>query len=77
MPFLSRRLPCGLPKSQMLATTEEIVKMPLDFLPLTMSAGIAEGNALAMNWETVVPKNELDFIMGNPLFVDGMYISKA
>jgi hypothetical protein len=38
-------------------------------LPLTRGANIAEGNALRMDWEDVVPKKELDCIMGNPPFV--------
>lgn len=28
-----------------------------------------EGNALRIDWESVVPKNELNYIMGNPPFV--------
>jgi hypothetical protein len=38
-------------------------------LPLTQSAHIVHGNALRMDWETVVPKGELDYILGNPPFV--------
>lgn len=63
-------------ESQMLAATEEIVKMPLNFLPLSTSAGIVEGNALAMDWEAVVPKNKLDYIMGNPPFVGASMMTK-
>lgn len=55
--------------------TEEIVHMNLDFLPLKSYANIVEGNALRIDWESVVPKNEVDFIMGNPPFVGGMYMS--
>lgn len=40
-----------------------------DFLPLTTNAFIHEGNALRMDWEEVVPKSELNYIMGNPPFV--------
>ena len=43
--------------------------MSLDFLPLKSYANIVEGNALRMDWESVVPKHELDYIMGNPPFV--------
>ncbi|MBR2977579.1 MAG: methyltransferase, partial [Oscillospiraceae bacterium] len=49
--------------------TEDVVHMSLDFLPLKSYANIVEGNALRMDWESVVPKHELDYIMGNPPFV--------
>ena len=38
-------------------------------LPLKKSAKIVNGNALQTDWETVVAKNELSFILGNPPFV--------
>ncbi len=56
-------------ESQMMKETEEIVLMNLDFLPLKSYTNIVEGNALRMNWEGVVPKNKLNYIMGNPPFV--------
>ena len=56
-------------ESQMMKETEAIVHMHLDFLPLTSYANIVEGNALRLDWETVVPKNKLNYIMGNPPFV--------
>ena len=56
-------------ESQMLKETEEIVHMHMDFLPLTSYANIVEGNALRIDWETVVPKSKLNYIMGNPPFV--------
>lgn len=49
--------------------------MNLDFLPLKSYVNIIEGNALRIDWETVVPKRELNYIMGNPPFVGGMYMS--
>lgn len=55
-------------ESQMMQETEEIVHQNLDFLPLKSYAHIVEGNALRMDWESVVPKDELDYIMGNPPF---------
>ncbi len=58
-------------ESQMMHETEEIVHMSLDFLPLKSYANIVEGNALRIPWESVVPKNEVDFIMGNPPFSAG------
>lgn len=56
-------------ESQMMKETEEIVHMSLDFLPLKSYANIVEGNALRIDWESAVPKNELSYIMGNPPFV--------
>ncbi|MBR2977464.1 MAG: methylase, partial [Oscillospiraceae bacterium] len=53
-------------ESQMMKETEDVVHMSLDFLPLKSYANIVEGNALRMDWESVVPKHELDYIMGNP-----------
>ena len=43
--------------------------MNLDFLPLKTNANIIEGNALRLDWESVVPKEKLNYIMGNPPFV--------
>lgn len=56
-------------ESQMMKETETIVHMNLDFLPLKTNASIIEGNALRIDWESVVPKYQLDYIMGNPPFV--------
>ncbi len=64
-------------ESQMIKATENIVNMEIDFLPLKSYANIVEGNALRIDWETVVPKNELDYIMGNPPFVGHQWRSGA
>ncbi len=56
-------------ESQMMRETEEIINMSLDFLPLKSYANIVQGNALRIDWESVVPKDELNYIMGNPPFV--------
>ncbi|MDO4563298.1 MAG: N-6 DNA methylase, partial [Clostridia bacterium] len=45
-------------------------------LPLTQSATIVHGNALRIDWEEVVPKRELSYILGNPPFVGGMMMSR-
>ena len=60
-------------ESQMLKETEDVVHMSLDFLPLKSYANIAEGNALRMDWADVVPKERLNYIMGNPPFVGYTY----
>lgn len=64
-------------ESQMMKETEEIVHMHLDFLPLTSYANIVEGNALQIDWETVVPKDKLNYIMGNPPFIGYSLQSKS
>lgn len=56
-------------ESQMMKETEEIVEHDLDFLPLKSYANITEANALRINWESVLPKEKLSYIMGNPPFV--------
>jgi len=56
-------------ESQMMKETEDVVHISLDFLPLKSYANIAEGNALRMEWTDVIPKYELNYIMGNPPFV--------
>ncbi|MDO5464287.1 MAG: hypothetical protein Q4F40_05075 [Akkermansia sp.] len=38
-------------------------------IPLTASATIVCGNALQLDWESVVPKDNLSYIMGNPPFI--------
>ena len=55
-------------ESQMMKETEDIVHMNLDFLPLTTNAFIVEGNSLQIDWERVVPKYQVSYIMGNPPF---------
>lgn len=62
-------------ESQMMKETEDVVHMSLDFLPLKSYANIVEGNALRLDWESVVPKQELSYIMGNPPFVGFTYMS--
>ena len=56
-------------ESQMLKETEEILLINLDFLPLKTNANIVEGNALRIDWNEVIPKENLNYIMGNPPFV--------
>lgn len=56
-------------ESQMMHETEEIMQMNLDFLPLKSYANIMEGNALRIDWDSVVPNAKLSYIMGNPPFV--------
>ncbi|WP_303825845.1 DNA methyltransferase [Ruminococcus flavefaciens] len=56
-------------EAQMMHETEEIIQTNLDFLPLKSYANIVEGNSLRIDWESVVLKDKLSYIMGNPPFV--------
>lgn len=63
-------------ESQMIKETESIVNQTIDFFPLKTDAKIVEGNALRMDWNDVVPKNRLNYIMGNPPFSGTKTMSK-
>ena len=56
-------------ESQMLEETKDIVFANIDFLPLKSYTNIVEGNALEIDWESVVPKEKLNYIIGNPPFL--------
>ena len=56
-------------ESQMLKETEDIIAKKIDFLPLKTNAFIHEGNALRIDWEDIVSKYKLSYILGNPPFV--------
>ena len=62
-------------ESQMLAETERIISHDLEFLPLKSFPNIHEANALRTDWNTIVPKESLNYIMGNPPFVGFTYMS--
>ncbi len=64
-------------ESQMMKKTEDIIHLDLDFLPLKTYANIVEGNALRINWEDVIPKEKLNYIMGNPPFVGARLMSQG
>lgn len=63
-------------ESQMMKATEDVIHLNLDFLPLKSYANIVEGNALRMDWNDVVSRDNLDYIMGNPPFVGAQYMNK-
>ena len=63
-------------ESQMMKATEEILHRELDFLPLKTNANIVEGNALRLDWESVVPKTTLFYLMGNPPFIGARMMDK-
>lgn len=61
---------------QMLQETNSITNSASSFLPLDNYTNIIEGNALRVDWNFVVSKSELSYIMGNPPFVGYTYQSK-
>lgn len=56
-------------ESQMLEETNDILYANEEFLPLKSYTNIVEGNALTIDWNDVVPKNKLNYIIGNPPFL--------
>ena len=64
-------------ESQMLDETMSIVYSNIDFLPIKSYSNIVEGNALRLNWEEIVPKDKLSYIIGNPPFVGANSVSKS
>ena len=63
-------------ESQMLEETKDIVFANIDFLPLKSYTNIVEGNALEIDWESVVPKDKLNYIIGNPPFIGARLMDK-
>ena len=45
-------------------------------LPLKKAAKIVHGNSLRINWEDVIPKTELSYIIGNPPFIGHQWRTK-
>jgi hypothetical protein len=45
-------------------------------IPLVAAASIHHANALALDWESVVPNGELSYILGNPPFLGASVMSK-
>ena len=64
-------------EAQMMAETEKIIHHDIDFLPLKSYANIVEGNSLRIEWGSVCPKEELDYIIGNPPFVGFTYMTAS
>ena len=63
-------------EAQMMAETERMLHIDLDFLPLKAYNNIREGNALRIDWNEVVPASELNYIMGNPPFSGARWMGK-
>ena len=62
---------------QMLRETEKILGHDIDgYLPLTDYNNIFCENSLQMRWEKICPKNNLNFIIGNPPFIGKSFRNK-
>ena len=64
-------------EAQMLAETEKIIHQDIDFLPLKSYSNITEGNALRIDWSTVVPVERLSYIIGNPPFIGARMMAQG
>ena len=62
---------------QMLQETNSITNSASSFLPLDNYTNIIEGNALRIDWQSVIPKNELSYILGNPPFIGHQWRTKS
>ena len=51
--------------------------VPFVKLPLTEQPHIKEGNALTLDWEEIVPKEKLSYILGNPPFIGSRVMDES
>ena len=56
-------------ESQMMKETIFITKMDETFFPLKNQVNIERGNALTIDWKTILSPEKCNYIMGNPPFV--------
>ncbi len=56
-------------EQQMLQETARLVQFNIEPLPLKAYHNIHEGNALRVDWSSVIAPEKLNYIMGNPPFV--------
>lgn len=59
-------------EAQMLSETRRATNIRKDYLPLKTNANITEGDALLIDWESVISSKNLKYIIGNPPFSGGM-----
>ena len=53
-----------------------LFSVPVLRIPLTASPSIVIGNALTMDWETVIPKDKLSYLLGNPPFLGASVMNR-
>lgn len=56
-------------ESQMMKETLSFANVGANFLPLKSYVNIIEGNSLNVDWNSILPKEECNYIMGNPPFI--------
>ncbi|MDO5297458.1 MAG: N-6 DNA methylase [bacterium] len=64
-------------EAQAKAETEELVGTGLNILPLANNDNIVVANALRLDWNSIIPKERLHYIVGNPPFAGRRYKSAA
>ena len=64
-------------ESQTIIETEQILNTHIDFFPLKSYSNIVEENALRIDWNKVIPKEKLNYIIGNPPFVGASMMSAS
>lgn len=56
-------------ESQMFERTKDLIYSEVDYLPIKSYTNIVEANALKIDWNEVVDKYDLSYIIGNPPFI--------
>jgi len=56
-------------ESQMFEKTKDLIYSQVDYLPIKSYTNIIENDALEIDWNDVISKYELNFIIGNPPFI--------
>ncbi len=64
-------------ENQMIEETKDITQIGIDFLPLKTNPNIWEKNALRADWNEVVSKDKLNYIISNPPFVGARRMKQA
>lgn len=62
-------------EAQMMQETLAIADVNEKFLPLKSYVNIVEGNSLKLNWNSIIPEEKCNYIMGNPPFVGARLMS--
>lgn len=57
------------------ADTAKVTQRVYQELPLTDYEGIVNANALRIDWNSVVPADEVDYVLGNPPFIGSSRLS--
>lgn len=63
-------------ESQMFEETQKIIYSNINFLPLVSYTNVVEENALNIDWDYVVNKDNLNYIIGNPPFIGARIMNK-